>query len=84
MGNNWEVERKKQMVPKYGKSLCFIFPNLGILLERKKGKILRNVTETGNIKMGFFSCWEINRISSPAAVRVPRAGSHPFYDRLKR
>ena len=34
MGNNWEEERKKQMVPKYGKSLCFILPNLGILLER--------------------------------------------------
>ena len=41
MGNNWEVERKKQMVPKYGKSLCFIFPYLGILLERNK----KNITE---------------------------------------
>ena len=38
MGNNWEVERKKQMVPKYGKSLCFIFPNLGILLNRNREK----------------------------------------------
>lgn len=41
MGNNWEVERKKQMVPRYGKSLCFIFPILGFCW---KG-IGKNVTE---------------------------------------
>lgn len=40
MGNNWEVEMKKQLVPKHGK-LCFIFPSLGNLLERNRAKHYR-------------------------------------------
>ena len=53
MGNNWEVERKKQIVPKYGKSLCFIFPDLGILLERNK----KNITECHRKRKTFN--WEV-------------------------
>ena len=41
MQNNLEVEMKKQMVPKYGKSLCFILTNIGILLERNTEKYYR-------------------------------------------